>query len=873
MISENETPANELNNNNNTPENKPGHTGESAMSILEKRLAEINARKNGGTAPETQTPVKPLETKPEAAAIPQPTQPAPEVRPEPVAPQSNPETPANNISASTETNDTISGAIAAREVMPPVITEGSVLNENVVDTDAMDDNNRSDQPASSGNMEATNKAFSAQNSTEFAEKPNAAEINTETVYRPNVSDLPEIDVTAVETETSDNSFSAETNQAFENNRQPEVTDNVFVTDEPVAETEIREENPLTTSSDNSVGNLISGAIAMHEVIPEVTPAQRQQNADAGNIAGNDTDSFQETADDEVLTEADYSGMSADELGNRIMTMAKTTEVRKHGRQVMALYREYEVKVNAEKAEALQRFVDEGGNADDFEFRLPQERLAVEKAMQAFRETRQREYKNEEEQKTKNLQRKQQLITELRALIEAAETKASADRIKAIQEEWKAAGPVPQAESQKLWNSYHALLDIFYNNRSIFNELKDLDRKRNLNAKEALCERAEALTANPSINESLNELKHLHEEWKNIGPVPNDQRDPVWERFLAASEKVHDRKKEFLEGRRAKEQENLTQKNALLERVTTFENYNTDRINDWRDKTDEIQKLKAEWDAIGLVPKEQADQVNKRFWGVYKQFFNQKNAYFKALDDQKMANLKLKTELCERAEAVKDSKDWDATKEELIRLQKQWKTIGRVPDKYSDKIWERFRAACNEFFDRKQADIDNKEQELEKLSTEKNNYLSELTQLLDNPENKVTGSVEELHAMEAKWRSFDGENQRLNPKAEEKFYSLMEKYLDTVPEITYDQKNAILFKLQMDKLKNGPDAADKIRQKEQSIRKEIGELENDIRTLNTNIEFFARSKNAAQLREEYQQRTNEAQKRIDALKIHLKALRG
>ena len=148
----------------------------------------------------------------------------------------------------------------------------------------------------------------------------------------------------------------------------------------------------------------------------------------------------------------------------------------------------------------------------------------------------------------------------------------------------------------------------------------------------------------------------------------------------------------------------------------FQDFNTDRINDWRDKTDEIQKIKEEWDAIGLVPKENADQINKRFWGIYKAFFHNKNQFFKALDEQKMQNLKLKTELCEQAEAIKDSNDWDSTKEQLIQLQKKWKTIGRVPDKYSDKIWERFRAACNEFFDRKQADSQQKEVEQEKLSS-------------------------------------------------------------------------------------------------------------------------------------------------------------
>ncbi|HSI90870.1 MAG TPA: DUF349 domain-containing protein, partial [Adhaeribacter sp.] len=584
------------------------------------------------------------------------------------------------------------------------------------------------------------------------------------------------------------------------------------------------------------------------------------------------DNGDDTAEEEVV-DTDYAAMSVTELERQLLIVLRNPDSRKNYRQVNTMYREYEQKLAAEKNDALEKFVADGGEADDFEYRLPPERQEVDKAMQQFRENRSRDMRSEEEQKQKNLQRKQELIAELREVVEAAETKQSADKMKAIQEEWKALGPVPQNESQELWNSYHALLDIFYNNRSIYFELKELDRKRNLNAKQQLIERAQALSENPSINAALQELRHLHEEWKNIGPVPNDQRDPIWEQFIQASEKVHERKKEFLAGRREQEQENLVKKTAVLERLEPFQDFQTDRINDWRDKTEEIQAIKAEWDAIGLVPKENADQVNKRFWGIYKNFFHQKNQFFKSLDEQKMNNLKLKTELCEQAEAIKDSTDWDATKEQLIQLQKKWKTIGRVPDKYSDKVWERFRAACNEFFDRRQAEAQHKEAEMEKMSAEKTAYLDELTEQLSHHAHPQAGTVAQLNEMVAKWKAFDADSGRVNHGAEEKFYALMERYLDTVPELSNEAKNDILFKLQLNRLKSGPDASNKLHKKEQSIRKEISQLENDIHTLKTNIEFFSRSKNAEKLREEYQARTDEANKRIEMLQKQLREMRS
>jgi polyhydroxyalkanoate synthesis regulator phasin len=355
-------------------------------------------------------------------------------------------------------------------------------------------------------------------------------------------------------------------------------------------------------------------------------------------------------------------------------------------------------------------------------------------------------------------------------------------------------------------------------------------------------------------------------------VPNESRDIIWERFIQASEKVHERKKEYLNGRKAQEQENLQKKLMVLEVIAPYQTFNSDRINDWRDKTDEIQKIKDQWDKIGLVPKENADEVNKRFWSSYKAFYQHKNAFFKQLDEQKMQNLRHKTELCEQAEALKDSTDWDATKERLIQLQKKWKTIGRVPDKYSDKIWNRFRAACNEFFDRKQNQQQQKEADLERAASEKSAFYDTIATRLSTAPN-TAGSIEEFNSILTEWRSFDDQGNRPNPKLEERFFDLLQKYLDTIPEMGYEEKSDLLFKLQLDRLRNHPDAGHKLYQKEQNIRKEISTLENDISTLRTNIEFFARSKNAEKLRTEYQARIDDANTRMATLKRQLKALRS
>ncbi|MCC2544835.1 DUF349 domain-containing protein [Hymenobacter sp. BT175] len=573
---------------------------------------------------------------------------------------------------------------------------------------------------------------------------------------------------------------------------------------------------------------------------------------------------------------DFAHLELPAQATYLLSLLRRPDARQNRKQIYDLNRQYETALAAERTAARQRFTSEGGAADDFAYHDSEAHTELTKALQEFREGRARDARAEDEQRAKNLVRKQELLTQLRQLVESAETKDSGNQLKTLQNEWKAAGPVPQKDSQEIWSSYHALLDIYYNNRGLFFEMKELDRRRNLEAKEALVQRAEALAQQPSINKALQELRQLHEEWKNVGPVPNEQRDPIWNRFLQASEKVHDRKKEFMSARTAQETANLSRKTALLEQVKVFGEFHTERVNDWRAKTDELQKLKEEWDAAGLVPRDKAEQLNKQFWTAYKGFFQRKNQFFKSLDEEKSSNLKRKLELCEQAEAALQNPDWEQGREIVIRLQKDWKLIGRVPEKQSDKVWNRFRTACDAFFDRKNQEVKQREHQAQQVSQEQAAHLDRVAEAVTALSVDAPGTLEGFRQHVAEWRAFDGANggpRGSAERAEEKFQSLMGKYLDLVPGLSYAERSDLLFQLQVERLKSSPDAQQQLYRKEQGLRREINELENDIATLQTNLEFFARSKNANQLREEYQGRIDEAKGRIDALKKQLKIVRA
>ncbi|WP_375436168.1 DUF349 domain-containing protein [uncultured Hymenobacter sp.] len=573
---------------------------------------------------------------------------------------------------------------------------------------------------------------------------------------------------------------------------------------------------------------------------------------------------------------DFAALDLPTQTTQLLTLLRRPDARQNRKQIADLYRQYETAINADRTAARQRFTEAGNESESFTYSGPEGYAELGKLMQDFRDSRVRDAKAEDDQRARNLLHKQHLLSQLRVLVESAETKDSSARIKALQNDWKATGPVPQKDTQELWNSYHALLDIFYNNRGLFFEMKELDRRRNLEAKEALIVRAEALVQQSSINKALNDLRQLHEEWKHIGPVPNEQREALWQRFLQASELVHNRKKEFLDVRSTQENVNLTRKTTLLEQLLPFGEFHTERVNEWRAKTDELQKLKEEWDAAGLVPRDKADAMNKQFWSAYKGFFQHKNQFFKALDEEKNSNLKRKLELIDQAEAALANPDWEQGREIVIRLQKDWKTIGRVPEKQSDKVWNRFRTACDAFFDRKNQEVKQRQEKVQQASQAQTGYLDQLAASVAALSTDAPGGLEGFRQHVQEWRDFgsaESNPRGNNERADERFQSLMGKYLDTVPNLSYAERAELLFNLQVERLKSSPDSQQQLYKKEQALRREINELENDISTLQTNLEFFARSKNAAQLRQEYQGRIDEAQNRIEALKKQLRVIRS
>jgi len=308
----------------------------------------------------------------------------------------------------------------------------------------------------------------------------------------------------------------------------------------------------------------------------------------------------------------------------------------------------------------------------------------------------------EAQKVKNLEAKNEILEQLKNVISSDEPlKKSYDEFKALQEKWREIGMVPKTEVNNLWQSYHFLVEKFFDKVKINNELRDLDLKKNLEKKVQLCESAEELLLETSIIKSFKQLQELHQEWKDTGPVPSDQTDELWTRFKNITEKINARRRDHYTRIREEQENNYNAKLALCEQVEEVVKGDIKSIKEWNTKTDSVNELLKIWKTIGPAPKATNDEIWARFKGNLNAFFERKKEFFNKLKDQQINNYNLKLDLCNQAESIKDSEDWKETTRALIDLQKKWKTIGPVPKKYSDKVWKRFRAACDEFFNRKE----------------------------------------------------------------------------------------------------------------------------------------------------------------------------
>ena len=462
----------------------------------------------------------------------------------------------------------------------------------------------------------------------------------------------------------------------------------------------------------------------------------------------------------------------------------------------------------------------------------------------FRRERAEYNRQLEKEREHNLSLKEAVITDLKALLEKQEdVNATFPEFREIQNRWRAIGPVPAQSYRNINETYQLYVEQFYDMVKINRELRDLDFKKNLEAKEEFCALAEKLAENENVIESFRELQKLHEQWKEYGPVAKEYRDQIWERFKAATAVVNKKYQAFFEGLKEQQAENLAKKTVLCEKVEEIAEREVSNSNEWNTFSKEIEDIQKEWRTIGFASKTDNQKIYDRFRAACDKFYGRKREFYNEYKDSINANLDKKIALCEAAEELKTSTDWKKTTDQLIALQKQWKEIGAVPRKKSEQLWKRFRAACDEFF-----------AERDKQAKPENDFYGNLKakqRLIEEIKSYVlAGNAADAEAMQAfqkRWQEIG-------------FVPFKEK-----DNIAQAYKAALQEKFPSGSRgqRKGRGGRPQLSEKDRLIQK-YNQLEQDVVTYENNIGFFSMSKNSEPL-------IKQMQERIVAAKAELKSL--
>lgn len=545
-------------------------------------------------------------------------------------------------------------------------------------------------------------------------------------------------------------------------------------------------------------------------------------------------------DNEVIM--DYFSLELTDLINHLKSVvekAPTTDVKNEVETIkVAFYKKHKAIVEKQKKD----FVEQGGDEEAF---VPQSSDIDEIFKELLNEYKKiKAVQKEAEDKiiAENLEKKQSIIEQLNSLIESnADINETISEFRRLTQEWKNIGKVAPEFANEIWKRYNILQEKFYDLIKINNELREYDFKKNLEQKTALCEKAEALDNEKNIISAFQQLQLLHEEWKNIGPVAKELRESIWERFKVASAIINKKHQQYFEDIKAKEKENLSKKILLCEDVENTDLTSLSTFKQWDEASEHILKLQEEWKSIGFAPRKENVKIYERFRTACNNFYKQKSLFFKTLKDDFSNNLKQKEALCEQVEKLKDSTNWNETTKKITDLQKKWKNIGQVQKKYSDAVWKRFSEACDYFFQQRNEALKSKKEE-------ENSNLAAKKDLIERIKNCVlTGNddndLSTIQAFEKEWNEIGHIPFKIKDK-------IFDEYKNAL--------NSLYAKIK----KTDKKARNILSMNRNQLLRLYNTLQNEIKTYENNIGFFANSKKANKVVADLQHKIERLKKEVE-----------
>lgn len=522
---------------------------------------------------------------------------------------------------------------------------------------------------------------------------------------------------------------------------------------------------------------------------------------------------------------------------------------------------------AEREADQKTFIENGGDPEAYVMKTDDSEEQFKAEMGLIKEKRAKAFQQQEEEKKANLQRKQQIIEKIKMMSTSPEeANKYYNDFKALQQEWKDIKAVPAEKANELWRNYQLYVEQYYDLLNLNRELREYDFKKNLEQKTLLCEAAEKLADEPDAVSAFHQLQELHQQYREIGPVAKELREQIWARFKAASTVINKRHQQHFEELRAKEEENLTRKTALCEKVEAIAKEENKNATDWENHTKQIIDIQTEWKTIGFAPQKMNVKIFDRFRAACDDFFGRKAEFFKTLKEKFAENTKKKKEMVEQAKALMDSTDWKATSDKLIKLQKEWKTTGMVPKKVGDQLWAEFVAACNKFFEARNAATAGTRNEEQQNLDRKKEIIAKLKELLDSTADNVQATLQQL---------IDeyGKIGHVPFKEKDKLFKEYHKVVDAL----YKQLNISASKQRLDNFKSsiksmakqGEDMLDNERGR---LMRRYEQLKSEITTYENNLGFLnASSKKGNSLIDEMNRKVNKLKDDLELIRQKIKAI--
>ena len=571
-------------------------------------------------------------------------------------------------------------------------------------------------------------------------------------------------------------------------------------------------------------------VKQSETTAEQTVNEAETTAETAQETATAAADNQQLREEDTLANKVYN--SKKEIVERVKTIADSEETPEKAEIDHLKTSFYRLHV-AEREAQQKDYLEAGGEPEKYQVMPDEEEEAFKAAMAVIKEKRQKAFLEQEDLKQENLKKKEAIIEKIKTMATTPEeANSNFQEFKVLQQEWKTIKPVPAEKVNELWRNYQLYVEQYYDLLNLNREAREYDFKKNLEKKTQLCEAAEKLADESDVISAFHQLQDLHQEYRETGPVEKELREQVWQRFKAASTVINKRHQQHFEEIRAEEEENLVKKTALCEKIEDIVKQERKNTGDWDSQSKEIIALQQEWKTIGFTPQKMNTKIFERFRAACDEFFTKKGEYFKELKEKYAENAKRKQELVEKAQALKDSTDWKKTSDKLIALQKEWKTIGMVPKRLGDQLWEDFLAACNHFFEARNAvHADERNEERENLA-KKNEIIEKLKQLA---EGAVENLQEEMRKLTDEFNSIGHVPFKEKDKMFKEYHETLDKLYKTL-NIKASRRRMDNFRNNLKKVaQRGENAIDnergRLMRRFEQLKQEINTYENNLGFLN------------------------------------------